>query len=387
RKKMIISKAVPQLVPFQTDLGSIHHSVYVEWQTLVEQPRPLTDSTWKALRPKLRKLFDESDYCNFADEDATIQRTCSERLLELLIDVGGEHTLFKAIATSLDVGTVPTSAPVASTNRIYELMLTPYPNLNDALEWGCMEEFKYTPSGPDETELLFGQVADMVGAEVSKWREGRMVELRQLALASISASRGDEHNIKLTVKGSTEPTQDLHPVARRLLRADCIFKASRTHPLHSTLCLGSSYPVALPLFFPDLLVTRRDAVWNVAYFEAHLDARRVARALLKCLGMEDAAHVEMKVMGSRFVCGRCVDCEARDWSGIIGHYLGQQQKQKYAREQSVVAEARRHDLQRADEPLVKIVPAEDAGKTPDLSVFVPPKKYTRGIRGYRKRFF
>ncbi|KAG8687278.1 hypothetical protein FRC08_012069 [Ceratobasidium sp. 394] len=100
--------------------------------------------------------------------------------------------------------------------------------------------------------------------------------------------------------------------------------------------------------------------------------------------MEDAVHAEMKVMGSRFVCGRCMDRDARDWSGIIGHYLEQQQRQKYVRAQLTTAEARRHDLQHAGEALVNIVSVEDAGTTPDLSVFVPPKKATHGRRGYRR---
>ncbi|KAG9087861.1 hypothetical protein FS749_002596 [Ceratobasidium sp. UAMH 11750] len=265
---------------------------------------------------KLKDILWESDAWNFAERDAKVQQVCFERLSELLIEIGGEHDLFKAIATTLGVDAVPTSAPVAFTNRIYELVLTPYPNLNDALKWCCLSRFEFRSSSPQETEELFGQVARFVTAEILEWREKVTVELCQLVPVRISARR-DANDVTLTVKGNTEPTEMLTFTTRRLLRADCIFKASRFHPLHSTLRLGSSYPVALPLFFPDLLVTRRDAVWNVEHFEAYPDARRVARALLECLGKEDAVHAEMKVMGSRFVCGRCMDHEAKDWSGIV----------------------------------------------------------------------
>ncbi|KAG9089305.1 hypothetical protein FRC06_001599 [Ceratobasidium sp. 370] len=387
RTGMIRAKSIPDLVLFAREFDEIHHSVYVLWKTLVEQPKPLTQSgaAWKALRPKLKKILDESEYCNLVDRDAQARRMCSERLLELLVEAGSENNQFKAIATALNVGTVPTSVPLASTNRIYELVLAPYPNLNDALRWGCLEGFRYTPFSPHQTEELFGTVTHLVTAEVLKWREKMTVELDQLALTGVLGAKKNENHIKLTVKGSTEPSENLDPAMRRLLRADCIFKASQTHPLQATLRLGSSHPVALPLFFPDLLVTRRDAAWYAAHFEAYPDARRVAKVLLKCLEMEDAAHAEMKVMGSRFVCGRCVNNEkTRDWCGIIGHYMEEQRRQKYARAQST-ADTRRHDLgQRTGEALVKVVAAEDAGKSPDFSVFVPPKKATPGIRGYRE---
>ncbi|KAG8692272.1 hypothetical protein FRC08_009881 [Ceratobasidium sp. 394] len=122
RKNMIAAKAVPQLVRSLSELDGIHPSVYVEWKTLVEQPRPLTESTWKALRPKLKDILWESDDWNLAESDARMQQMCFERLSELLIEIGGEHDLFKAIAITLGVDAVPTSAPVASTNHMYELV-------------------------------------------------------------------------------------------------------------------------------------------------------------------------------------------------------------------------------------------------------------------------
>ncbi|KAG8734865.1 hypothetical protein FRC10_011349 [Ceratobasidium sp. 414] len=387
RKEMVAAKAVPQLTLFASELDNIHHSVYVLWNTLVEHPKLLTESAWKALKPKLKKILDESENCNFTDGEAKTQRLCYASLLALLIANGGENGPFKAIATALGVDTMAASAPAASTNHMYERVLTPYPNLKDALKWSCLEEFTYESFSPHQTEQLFGQVTTIVATKVSEWIEKVTTELDQVAPAGTLGAKKGKNDIILTVKGSTEPSEALNPVTRRLLRADCVFKASQTHPLYGTLRLGSSYPVALPLFFPDLLVTRRDAAWDVEHFEPYPDAKRVAIALLKCLGMEDAAHAEMKVMGSRFVCGRCEGHKTRDWSGIIGHYLEEQRRQKYARARPPAAEIRRHDLgQHAGEPLVKIASAEDAGETPDLGVFVPAKQHTLGIRGFRVDF-
>ncbi|KAG9076836.1 hypothetical protein FRC06_009252, partial [Ceratobasidium sp. 370] len=191
-------------------------------------------------------------------------------------------------------------------------------------------------------------------------------------------TKKSEGGLSLTVKGGAEPSADLTPADRRLLRADCVFRATSVHPLYSYLVLGSSYPVGLPLFFPDLLITRRDVAWNAAHFEAYPEAKRVATALMKCLGMEDAAYVEMKVMGGRFLCGWCVGHKPRDWSGIIGHVLEEQRRQKHARTQRSMAEAHHHDLhQHAGEPMVKIVPAQEAGEVPGLNTFVPPMKARR----------
>ncbi|KAG8725519.1 hypothetical protein FRC09_013758 [Ceratobasidium sp. 395] len=451
RKDAIKKRTIEQSIPDVEGFDNIHRSVYVLWKTIVEQPRPVTERGWKMLKPVVAKVLDESQFCHYDDEDVNRQRICSERLSELLGQIASEYMPLKPIATALGIDAVSTSAPAASTDRIYYLMLTPHPNQADALEWECLRLFENADFSRHQTDEIFGQRSDIIAAEIESWRIKVITELGQIVSVSNSgrkkkrndvrlmqntlrlrslwiwgvgsgspglsgvllsapehvSSRGahaPEHpelsggsgsnpkirsvgsapGLKTILLSSVEPGATLDSSTRQLLRADCVFKASRQHPLYSILYLGKSHYVPLPLFFPDLLVTRRDIAWDIADFEAYPDAKRVAKELLKHLGMEDAAHVEMKTMGSRFVCGRCADRKARDWNGIIGHYLEEQRRRRHTQEQSSIPITQIHNLSHhIDKPLVEIVSSKDAGETTPLSVFVPPKRPLLGIRGYR----
>ncbi|KAG8684062.1 hypothetical protein FRC08_013920 [Ceratobasidium sp. 394] len=85
-------------------------------------------------------------------------------------------------------------------------------------------------------------------------------------------------------------------------------------------------------------------------------------------------------MGCRFACGKCLDQTATDWSGIIGHYLEEQRRYKFANMgTSNLSEMNRHRLADAT---IRVVPPEEAGEAPDLAELVPSPKPLHGGRKY-----
>jgi hypothetical protein len=74
------------------------------------------------------------------------------------------------------------------------------------------------------------------------------------------------------------------------------------------------------LYYPDLLGSRgRGAydAWDSIQFERYPEAEEVAKALLECLGRPDAAYVELKLLGKKFICGRCDDREPKSWDMLV----------------------------------------------------------------------
>ncbi|KAG8689627.1 hypothetical protein FRC08_010844 [Ceratobasidium sp. 394] len=264
------------------------------------------------------------------------------------------------------------------------VVLTPFPNIEDGLKWDFMGLFRNAEYGINRTEQLLASVLDRIHTGVPRWIDQVEQDLTRVLSKGQRAKRSGNDPV-LMVKGSTEAAAQLSNVTRRLLRADCVFKASDEHPLFGALHSGSDYPVPLSLFYPDLLITHRDKPWNPEWFQLHPEASRVAKALLACLDMQDAAHAEMKTMGCRFVCGRCSDRKARDWSGIIGHYIQEQRRHRYKRIQPPdVSRTNRHSLTEAlKEPLVQIIPTEQPGEVLDVASVVPPLKPWSSERDHR----
>ncbi|QRV87150.1 hypothetical protein RhiJN_15168 [Ceratobasidium sp. AG-Ba] len=342
----------------------IHHSVYVWWKMLVERPKPLTDHGWKTLRPMLALTIEDSKNEFHSDRVVEERRICTDRLAELLLELGnnGFHQALKPIATAL--GHHPNALP--KPKRCSTLaVLAPLP---------CWDLH------PRVDASNFLTVQHLMLVEILSWR--LKVE-RQLKQMLHPGTEEDGAPVKLTVNGREAPGA-WRPVGH-LLRADCVFRATPRHSLHKSLHVSSPCPVLLPLFYPDLMVTMRDSPWDDACFEVYPQAMQVARTLLECLGMQDAAHVEMKLTGCRFVCGRCDDDMTRDWSGIIGHYLEEERRHNLKHSTSSSGNTRfQHDLTRDyDDVVVTVVPEERAGRLPDLDKFVPPKKQVPVARAAR----
>ncbi|KAG8734864.1 hypothetical protein FRC10_011348 [Ceratobasidium sp. 414] len=264
------------------------------WKTLTQS---VVSAAWKTLLPTIKLTLIHGGQLSHQVQDKKARRKCSRRLGELWMETGANLGGFGPVAAALGVGTMPSSSEIS--NEMRRVVLTPFPNIKDGLKWDFMDIFRRAKYDRDETGEVFASVLDQINAKVPEWID-----------------QVENHLAGLVFEGAQRKRLN-DGVPLLLLRADCVFKASKEHPLFGMLHSGSDPVVPMPLFYPDLLITRRDDEWNPKHFQAYPDASRVARGLLECLGMHDAANVELKVMGRQFVCGRCSDQKARDWSGIV----------------------------------------------------------------------
>ncbi|KAG8790925.1 hypothetical protein FRC12_010659 [Ceratobasidium sp. 428] len=375
RRKTIEQRLVDLDLESSEDWEQIHYSFYVLWNTLTEQPKPLTEGAWKALLPTIQLTLEESRYQNYVAYLNTRQDMCSRRLNELWREVGANPGRLGSIVAALGARSMPSLG--TASDGMNRAVLTPFPGIEDGLEWDFMATFCDGEHNVNQTEQLFTSVLDRIQTKIPEWVNRVELDLaRLLSKPNGSRTKRQDSSLPLTVKGSTEAAAHLPGVTRRLLRADCAFKASDEHPLYGVLYIGSDYLSPLPLCYPDLLITRRGKAWNPEWFQPYSEACRVAKALLACLGMGNAAHAEMKVMGCRFVCGRCSDRKAWNWDGMVGHYLQEQRRHKYRRFQPPgVSHLNSHSLaETRGKLLVQIAPEEQLGEVIDLASIVPPLK-------------
>ncbi|KAG8685388.1 hypothetical protein FRC08_013138 [Ceratobasidium sp. 394] len=85
-------------------------------------------------------------------------------------------------------------------------------------------------------------------------------------------------------------------------------------------------------------------------------------------------------MGCRFACGKCSDQTATDWSGIIGHYLEEQRRYRFA--SMGTSSPSGMNCHRLADATIRVVPPEEAGEAPDLAELVPSSKPLHGGRKY-----
>ncbi|KAG8725512.1 hypothetical protein FRC09_013751 [Ceratobasidium sp. 395] len=380
RRETIEARAIELELPWHRWCKNIHYSLYVLWHTLTEQPKPLTENAWKTMFSTLESTLIQSGRLCHQARDKIARRECSQRLGELWLRSGANPGRFKPIAAALGVGTICSSSTVS--NEMLRALVIPFPNLKDGLRWGCMKTFRWATYNRAETEQHFAAALDEVNAEVPKWVDRVEQDLVKLARKG-AQSKSLKNGVGLVVKNATEPAAHLSDVTRQLLRADCVFKASQEHPLFSTLHQGSNPVIPTSLFYPDLLITRRESAWNSEHFQPYPEASRIARVLLECLDMPNAANVELKAMGRRFVCGRCCIQRAWDWSGIIGHYVEEQRRYKRVRSRTTKASSTNlHDLTGViKEPMVRVASKQDDDEL-DLAKLVPPPKPFCGEREY-----
>ncbi|QRV72228.1 F-box protein [Ceratobasidium sp. AG-Ba] len=384
KRREIIEERVDDLdIPWSEYCNAIHYSTFVFWHTLTEQVKPLTEGAWKSMLPIIQLVLELNGQQVEQAVEQPMRRAWAKHVKELLIDAFAQSdpSQLARIASALKVERVASSSDVS--NRMRQSMVVPTPNLKDSLKWDFMRPFRWAIHDRNETEELFTPRLNSINARVPQWIQQVERDLTGLLFRG-PRNKQIHENVTLTVNGTTTATAHLSNVTRRLLRADCVFRASKEHPLYLSLYGGSDPVVPMPLHYPDLIVTRRDDSWNYTYLQPYPDATQVAKASLGSLEMPDATNLELKLIGCRLVCGQCSDKRTRDWSGMIQHHIEEGRRKKQQRLKSLgAAMLNGHDLTDiSDKSLVQIVSVEAAGELPDLSKTIPPLKPLRGERRY-----
>ncbi|KAG9087440.1 hypothetical protein FRC06_002540 [Ceratobasidium sp. 370] len=307
-----------------------------QWWGLVEVPKPLTERIWSNILPKLTPLLEENREKRAAfDKKANraSRRTCVDKYLKRMQRT--EHPL-EPIIDSLRAELPPRSDPDEYT--LYTLggpaELREYrlknllPNTKFALGWECLADLSDREIPIEEVEAELKARKEQIEQKVLEWRVG--VE-RQLVDKFKDGAGVTDEDVALTVKGDIELTKNISQDLRMLLRADTVFKLDHVQSDTYESWLRPEHENS-PYYYPNLVTMLYRGFYDSAYctpesqvgrdidlggFQRNAEVERIVKLLLKDLGMVDATRVELQVMQSRFVCGRCIDKVPKTWDGVV----------------------------------------------------------------------
>ncbi|KAG8684541.1 hypothetical protein FRC08_013639, partial [Ceratobasidium sp. 394] len=185
----------------------------------------------------------------------------------------------------------------------------PYPTPATVLSWPLFSDVhKFEPS--KILGLLFQDPLELTRC-IRSWREEGGKELVEWWKSDVGSSGHELTDPIVKVKESTLTTEKLSADLRLLLRGDTIFSLQKPggsgfqgpmlhYPYYYKNPTGCPYPQA-----PSRM--------NLTRMYWHLEAERVAKALLRDLDMPDIAYIELLVIEAMFACGRCHDCQPKKW--------------------------------------------------------------------------
>ncbi|ELU37998.1 hypothetical protein AG1IA_07979 [Rhizoctonia solani AG-1 IA] len=301
------------------------------WHDLVSQPKPLTERSeseglfflqvkltgcpvWANIRPKLIPLLEDNRERRLEMEREARRSERRRGLSRLFLQMREQSFPMLSFKAHNPMLQLSISEPVLDVSH-----RDAFPDFAHTLNWSIVKDIFETDATEGEMEVKFGQHRDEIRALITEWKD--QVHTR---LASSVRNAFEERNepLRPTISVFNEEPDTLANISdnlKLLLRADSFFRRSglsslSKQPLGYSMILsmkdlvGSHSPYASET--PRELPTFNDIEW---YPEAH----EVAQKLLADLGKPDASHLEMKKVGSAFVCGRCHAVGSMSWEAIV----------------------------------------------------------------------
>ncbi|KAG9123854.1 hypothetical protein FRC07_013731 [Ceratobasidium sp. 392] len=192
----------------------------------------------------------------------------------------------------------------------------PYPTAATALSWPIFSDVQHVEAS-QIVELVHQDTQETM-RYIQDWRKEGEKELVEWWKSDGESSDNQLTNSIVKVKESTATTEHLPADLRLLLRADTILSFQKPD------CSG--YQDAI-LYYPfyyknptSCIYPQAPSSMNSTRIYRHLKAEKIAKALLRDLGMPDIAAIELRVIGASFMCGRCQDCRPKRWMEIVKHY-------------------------------------------------------------------
>ncbi|CAE6541946.1 unnamed protein product [Rhizoctonia solani] len=284
-----------------TELGWEHDIDFVrrrEWQSLVSQPRILTDRIWKNLYPKFESSLNKARSDRLAGLPLLQQENLNKLLSEKYRDLGARIMVRHRHA----VGSKSAHARLA-------------PPASEVMSWPSIKRMlEPCPSNEDIKKCVW-ENWEIIRPLAETWQHDVESQLARRLEEDVSFTRVPGSG-NIVVSGISV-SEDLDV----LLRADSIFRFTDNtaryfpsdfmEPREPSLYLTHELSVASPLI--------------VKGAQSYTMARNQAKALLQCLGQPDASHLSMVSYGKRFVCGICVHwtytcTNIYDWKELLNHY-------------------------------------------------------------------
>ncbi|KAG8682348.1 hypothetical protein FRC09_016831 [Ceratobasidium sp. 395] len=349
------------------------------WRALVEAPKPLTDRVWTNILPKLTPLLEENRKENLAYDKKKSRVARRTRVDKFLMEMKYTAHPYRSMLDALGVG-VPSLPDLDGRSTMVKQALiskhlpaipNPFPRTHIALNWACLNDLSEMDMSISEVETKLEERKTQIEERVQQWRtsiERRLVE-------KIESGNNIDGDVILSVRGSTDSTAHLSRDARILLRADTLFKREGDESVDAILQRFKYYPSPVcsgaEIFNEDVRYpyTERKDKLDFSPWVRDTKAQKIAKSLLRDLGMPDIGHIELKLMGSRFVCGRCIDRIPSTWQSMIYHYIGELQHWDAEKgsmfDSSVhhpIAVKNVHELEQTSnlKPLVRLLTEEDA---------------------------
>ncbi|KAG8792366.1 hypothetical protein FRC12_006292 [Ceratobasidium sp. 428] len=257
----------------------------------------------------------------------------------------------------------------------------PFPTMAEFLAWPMVKSIVENDTSADDAERSFNDIREEFSRAVVEWRDKIEQDLIDKWNAGQPEDHGDEMKSEPSVKkgkgkavaragtkrntrktqgrasmtksASTGPSHDsielvlpelvvtftkpdgttttdiseLSPNMQTLLRADTMFQ---------TLREDHTYPALLPPMGPFKVTGAPDRFtlgehWSVSdAVTRDLELSGIAKEFLARTGRPDATSVEMRAIGSRFKCGRCVQTLPQAWEDLVHHYGLEQKRWKQA---------------------------------------------------------
>ncbi|KAF8597030.1 hypothetical protein BDV93DRAFT_527716 [Ceratobasidium sp. AG-I] len=302
-----------------------------EWNRMVEQPKPLSDRTWKTIRPKLVPIIEANQAARLAREKVERKQEKDNTLARLL--AGLENARPPLIETQIiNPCYIPSSRFGASTTKVTHHHL--FPALGDILECPIVKHLNGEVVSATEMETRFKEHREEIVAFISAWTS-RVEEHMAGILCQGRLNEGLPEKAPVPVlpvaRFHPDPFVGVSDVLKPLLRADSLFEPT------SNSFKPMSYATVIRSWHASIRYTDRERPLELAKFKLHAEGQAFARVFLKQLGKPDACFLEFQVDELKFQCGRCIDHEFHSWEEIIQHYIDEKQHWEKIQERLSVA--------------------------------------------------
>lgn len=266
---------------------------------------------WTNLQPKLIPLLEANRALRLDDEKMRRKNDRKIKLDQLLKNMKlAEPPCIDAQIPNL---VPPLAGPHASTVQVCHQRL--FPTTADLLVYPLMKTLDETDVTASEMEARFKEHREEIDAHISEWRlqtEGHLAELLRKGRVSDGLEEKTPPPILPVEESEPNPFDSVSDDLKILLRADSLFESSHG-------------PYAAPVTYYALISPqsysgydmRRGLPLDLTRYKREADAQMIARALLSGLGKPDACFLEIKSVGSRFMCGRCHNSSYYSWEGMV----------------------------------------------------------------------
>ncbi|KAG9075039.1 hypothetical protein FS749_013334 [Ceratobasidium sp. UAMH 11750] len=360
----------------------------VQWKKLVWQPKPITDRIWTNLYPKLVPLLGSNRTFNDAADKAKRRHDRISKLEELVTNIRSalpplvHVTLKRQGSSEPSTSAAPNHSGVLADYPDVKVEM-PFPAMAELLTWPIIKNIIDQDTLPEDAEASFEGIREEFNLAVVEWRDkieqdlieiwnaGRAEDGEDEAEPGPSTSKGKGKAVvragtrRSTRKAKGDPSSsqsrnaktspdsvdlvlpefvvtftkpdgtttnnlaELSPNMQILLRADTMFRSPSFYHTYPAI-VPSAARFGMIIGAPDELM--HGERWDASKVSRDDEGSAVAKVLLGRVGRLGATSAEMRALGMKFRCGRCVQTLPENWEGLVFHYTIEQRRWKQAME-------------------------------------------------------